>query len=112
VSLNRYNPTRDANEPEIIAEYIRLNCSVDKVYNGPCDLIIGYVDPHLGAQTITVEVKLPAGPQGGTSHSKLTPGEMEYLGRHKGLHYVVRDLEDAQRSVGKLPSAIVSRGCR
>lgn len=112
MSLNRVNAARDANEPEIIATYIAVGATVDRVYNGPCDLIVGYNDIHLGPQTITVEVKLPPGPEGGTSRSKLTPKEMEYAGRHKGRHYVVRTRDDVLRSIDKIPSAVVSRACK
>jgi len=112
MSLNRHDAARDANEPEIVEVYLKAGASVDRVYNGPCDLIVGYFDEILGPQTILVEVKLPKGPEGGTSHSKLTPKEMEVHGRHKGRIYVVRCKDDALRSIGKRPSAIVSRGCR
>ncbi len=106
-----YALARDANEQEIVEVYLAAGASVDRV-NELCDLIIGYNDEILGPQTILVEVKLPLGPEGGTSHSKLTPKEMEVHGRHKGRIYVVRCKEDAERSIGKRPSAIVSRGCR
>ena len=103
--------TRDGNEQEIVDALLAAGASVDRI-NEHCDLIVGYNDEILGPQTILVEVKLPPGPEGGTSHSKLTPKEMEFSGRHKGRYYVVRDKDDALRSIGKRPSAIVSRGCR
>ncbi len=106
-----YALTRDGNEQEIIDFYLAEGCSVDRI-NEHCDLIVGYYDDILGPQTILIEVKLPPGPEGGTSHSRLTPKEMEFHGRHKGRIYVVRDKDDAKRSIGKRPSAIVSRGCR
>jgi hypothetical protein len=112
MSLNRYNPTRDANEPEIMALYRARGCSVDRIPDGPCDLIVGYFDTRLGPQTITVEVKRPAGPQGGTSHAKLTPRELAYLCGHKGRHYIVCDESDVDRSLDTNASAIQSKGCR
>ena len=111
MGLHSHANQRDGNEQEIIDVYRAYGCSVDRV-NEPCDLIVGYNDEILGPQTILVEVKLPKGPEGGTSHSKLTPKEMEFFGRHKGRIYVVRCKDDALRSIGKRPSAIVSRGCK
>jgi hypothetical protein len=112
VSIKRHNPTRDANEPEIMALYHARGCSVHRIPDGPFDLIIGYFDKRLGPQSITVEVKRPAGPKGGTSHAKLTPRELEYLCGHKGRHYIVCDEAGVEHSLDPSASAIVSRGCR
>ncbi len=43
MSINRYNPQRDSNEPEIIKAYESLGCSVHQVSGtGVPDLLIGY----------------------------------------------------------------------
>ncbi len=111
MGLHSYANTRDANEPEIVDALLAAGASVDRV-DTPCDLIVGYYDEILGPQTILIEVKLPPGPEGGISHSKLTPKEMEFSGRHKGRYFVARCIEDALRAIGKRSSAIVSGGVR
>ena len=106
MGLHSYANQRDGNEQEIVDALLAVGASVDRV-DEPCDLIVGY-----RGVTYLLEVKLPKGPEGGTSHSTLTPKEMEFQGRHKGRIYVVRSIEDALRAIGAIASAIVSRGCR
>lgn len=103
--------TRDANEPEIVDALLAAGASVDRV-DTPCDLIVGHFGENGEPVTTLMEVKLPLGPQGGDSHSRLTPTEMEFHGRHKGVIVVVRDPEDALRAIGKRPSAIFSKACQ
>jgi hypothetical protein len=111
MSLNRHDAQRDANEPEIVEALLKAGCSVDRTKE-LVDLVVGHYDEIGWPVTTLMEVKLPLGPNGGDSHSRLNPKQMEFHGRHKGLVVVVRSPEDALRAVGKLPSAIVSRGCR
>jgi len=105
VGQHSYALARDANEQEIIDDLIEGGCSVHRAHEY-IDLIVG-----LRGVTYLLEVKLPPGPEGGTSHSRLTPKEMKFHGEHKGAKAVVRCKEDARRAVGLLPSAIVSKGC-
>jgi len=105
MSLNRHNPKRDANEPEVIRWYHDRGCSVHPCPNAPFDLVVGYFDNLLGPQTITVEVKSKSGRE--------TARQIEYHCGHKGRHFVVRDEDDVDRSlIPDPPSAILSRGCR
>jgi len=101
--LSRAN-TRDANEPEIVAALRAAGASVERV-DTPCDLIVGY-----RGVTYLVEVKLPAGPRGGMSHSKLTDEQVKFAAQHKGRYVVVRTCEDALRAIGAIKSGIVSGG--
>ena len=111
MGLHSHANTRDANEPEIFDALLAAGASVDRV-NTPCDLIVGHFGHDGHGITTLMEVKLPPGPQGGISHSKLTENEMEFQGRHKGRYVVVRSIEDALRAIGKIPSAIYSKDCR
>jgi len=111
MGLHSHANQRDGNEPEIFDALLAAGCSVDRV-NVPCDLIVGHINERREPITTLMEVKLPLGPQGGDSHSRLTPKEMEFHGRHKGRIVVVRSIDDALRAVGKKASAIVSKGCR
>ena len=105
MGLHSHANARDANEQEIVNALLIVGASVDRV-DEPCDLIVGY-----RGVTYLMEVKLPPGPEGGTSHSKMTPTQMEFAGRHKGRYVVVRSIDDALRAIGAIASAIVSRGC-
>jgi hypothetical protein len=111
MSLNRYDAQRDANEQDIVEALLKAGCSVDRTKE-LVDLVVGYYDEDGMPTTILMEVKLPRGPRGGDSHSRLNTKQMEFHGRFKGKVVVVRSPEDALRATGKLRSAIVSRGCR
>ena len=92
-----------APEGEPLAGYLAQEIALDALQRDAC---------HSVGVTTLIEVKRPPGPQGGTSHSKPTPEQMEFAGRHKGRYGVARSIEDALRLVGKIPSAIFSKGCR
>ena len=77
---------RDTNEPEIIAEFRRLECSVYQL-GTPCDLLVGYdLRDHL------VEVK-----QG---NAPLTTAEEEFCRTSKGGPMeIVRNIPQARKLV-------------
>ena len=104
MGLHSYANQRDDNEQEIVDALLAVGASVDRV-DEPCDLIVGY----RGA-TFLLEVKLPPGPRGGTSHSRPTPKQVEFAGRHKGQYVVVRSVEEALRAVGAIRNGEASDG--
>lgn len=90
---------RDANEAEIIRALERVGASVQRVNETGCpDLIVGMRD-----QLYLLEVKLPAGVRGGTSHRELTPAQVKWWQRWKTPRpVIVRSAEEALRAIGAL----------
>jgi hypothetical protein len=96
--LARHGNTRDGNERPIIEALKRIHATVLQL-DKPCDLLVGY-----RGRNFLLEVKLPAGPRGGTSHSELNDDEMEFRATWKGQYEVVRSPEDAiEIVVGPVP---------
>lgn len=97
MTLPRYAAARDANEPEIVealekvgAAVVRLDASVA----GLPDLLVGY-----RGRNVLMEVKLPPGPQGGTSHSPLSDDQVAFMQAWPGPAYVVRSAKQALRAL-------------
>lgn len=90
MSINRYNPQRDSNEPEIIKAYESLGCSVHRVSGtGVPDLLIGYK-----GFCEVVEVK--------TKKGKLTKEQAKFKIEFNGEYRVVREVEDVINHVNEL----------
>jgi hypothetical protein len=96
VSLNRYAKSRDMNEAEIIDALRKAGASVF-VLDRPVDLLVGFRGVNY-----LVEVKLPLGPQGGSSHSYLTPAQADFQAGWRGQLTVVRTAEEALHEIGLL----------
>jgi hypothetical protein len=102
VTVPQYRKARDANEPEIIAELEAVGAAVvrlDPSVAGLPDLLVGY-----RGRNILMEVKMPPGPQGGTSHAPLSEDQLAFMQAWPGPCVVVRTpkqalhaLEDATR---------------
>ena len=83
MSINRYNPRRDANEKEIVNYFNRIGFSVARL-NTPLDLLIGYKK-----RNYLVEVKMPG--------KKLNANQVEFTEGWKGQFIVISSIEDAQQ---------------
>lgn len=82
VSLNRYNPKRDANEKEIV-DVLRGHGVTVFQLNQPCDILAGYL-----GQSFTIEIKSLKG--------KLTKGQQLFADNWNGSPlYVLRTPIDA-----------------
>jgi hypothetical protein len=107
VSLNRWATQRDGNERELVSICRRIGATVLllNVKDGP-DAAVGF-----RGKNFLFEFKLPPGPRGGTSHSKQSPGQVEFEREWKGTYHVICDA-DQMLEVLSGPSRIVSKGCR
>lgn len=81
MSINRYNPKRDKNEPEIVEYFKKRGFSVERL-NTPLDLLIGYKK-----RNYLVEVKV----QG----RSLNENQEKFVESWKGQFFVVRSVEQA-----------------
>jgi hypothetical protein len=89
MGLARHSNTRDVNEKPIVAALRQIGCKV--VYmDRPCDLLVGY-----RGQNFLLEVKLPLGPRGGSSHSELNDDQKDFERTWPGQFAVVRSPEEA-----------------
>ncbi len=85
LSLNRYNPKRDSNEPEIAQAFRNLGCSVTALSGkGVPDLLV-----EINRQWVLVEVKSPKG--------KLTPPQKAFFATATAPCYVATSLDDVTR---------------
>ena len=83
MSINRFNPRRDKNEPEIFDCLISRGLSVVRL-NTPLDLLVGY-----DKRNYLVEVKMPKG--------KLNDNQVKFIEGWKGQHFVCHTIEQAER---------------
>lgn len=92
MSLHRHAAARDANEPEIVHALEAIGATVLRLPK-PVDLLVGY-----RGQTFLLEVKLPAGPKGGTKDRTLTDAQVEFFNAWRGgMVAVVRSVDEALR---------------
>lgn len=89
MSLARHAKQRDQNERPIIEGLIAIGCTVIQL-DKPCDLLVGY-----RGRNVLIEVKLPLGPRGGSSHSELNDDQEEFRTTWRGQFAVARSLEEA-----------------
>jgi len=83
MSINRYNPKRDANEIDIVNEFKKHGISVVRL-NTPLDLLLGY-----NKRNYLVEVKLP--------DKKLNKKQIEFTEDWKGQFFICYSVEQARR---------------
>ncbi len=97
MTLPRYDATRDANEAEIVEALERVpGVTVERLSGEDLpDLIVGY-----RLRNYLLEVKLPIGPKGGESHSKLSPGQKAWHKGWCGQRAVVRSAWEALSAIG------------
>lgn len=81
MSINRYNPRRDANEKEIVETFERMGFSVERL-NTPLDLLLGW-----NKQNYLVEVKMPK--------KKLNENQILFTDDWKGQYFVCYSVDDA-----------------
>lgn len=83
----------DSNQAEIVNAFRGQGASVFSLHRvgaGCPDLLVGFA-----GRTLLVEVKRPAGPNGGLSRSALTPDQIAFRSAWRGAPvHVVRTLED------------------
>lgn len=89
MGLARHGNTRDTNEKDIVKAIRRIGAKVVHM-DKPCDLLVGY-----RGQNFLLEVKLPMGPRGGSSHSQLNDDQKDFDSTWPGQFDVVRTAEDA-----------------
>lgn len=94
MALSKYANQRDTNEPDIITGLLQVGATVE-VLDKPLDLLVGY-----RGQNFLLEVKLPKGPKGGTSHSQLNDTQKIFFRTWQGQRCVVRTLDDALLAIG------------
>ena len=92
MGLHRRNPSRDENEPEIVAALRKMGVSVQPLSaKGVPDLLCGW----RGA-TVLLEVKLPLGPKGGEKDRRLTKDQHDWWTAWNGRRpVVVRSINEA-----------------
>ena len=88
MSINRYNPRRDANEYQIVDYLKRRGLSVERL-NTPMDLLIGYKKHNY-----LVEVKMPG--------KKLNKNQVKFIDSWKGDFEILYSLDDAADFADKL----------
>ena len=81
MSINRYNPRRDANEKEIVEYFQKRGFSVERL-NTPLDLLIGYKKHNY-----LVEVKMPK--------KNLNANQEEFTSGWKGQWVIIRSVGQA-----------------
>jgi hypothetical protein len=89
MGLARHANQRDGNEKPIVDALRRIGCTVIQL-DRPCDLLVGY-----RGRNFLLEVKLPLGPRGGTSHSQLNDDQKDFEQTWRGQFDVVRSAEEA-----------------
>jgi hypothetical protein len=89
MGLHSYANTRDGNEKAIVDALLQIGASVFRL-DKPCDLLVGY-----RGLNFLLEVKLPLGPKGGSSHSELNDWQKEFDQAWHGDFQVVRSPEEA-----------------
>ena len=81
MSINRYNPKRDANEPEIVDYLKSRGLSVERL-NTPLDLLVGY-----NKRNYLVEVKMPK--------KHMNDKQVKFTESWKGQFIVINSIEQA-----------------
>lgn len=92
--LSQYANQRDSNESQIVAALLAIGASVE-LLDEPCDLVVGY-----RGKNFLLEVKLPLGPKGGNSHSRLNDKQKDFFHTWRGQRCVVRNSSDALLAIG------------
>lgn len=95
MSLNRFAKQRDANEGEVVAALRAVVGAHVILLDQPVDLLVGY-----RGRNWLLEVKLPPGPRGGTSHSQPTDEQLGFFRTWPGQKQVVRSAGEALRAIG------------
>ena len=81
MSINRYNPKRDANEKDIVTYLKNKGLSVERL-NTPLDLLVGYEK-----RNYLVEVKMPG--------KKLNANQAEFVKDWQGQYIVLSSVSHA-----------------
>jgi hypothetical protein len=89
MGLHSYANTRDGNEKAIVDALLQIGASVFRL-DKPCDLLVGYRGINF-----LLEVKLPLGPRGGSSHSDLNDWQKDFDQSWTGQFEVVRSALEA-----------------
>ena len=93
MSINRYNPKRDKNEPEIVEYFKKRGFSVERL-NTPLDIMLGYQKKNY-----LVEVKMP----GKTLNKK----QIEFVEGWRGQFIIINSIEQA----GRFADGVIFGGC-
>ena len=88
MSINRYNPKRDQNEPEIVEYFKKRGFSVERL-NTPVDLLIGYKKHNY-----LVEVKVKG--------KSLNENQDKFTKVWKGQFAVISSIEQAEDWANRL----------
>jgi hypothetical protein len=96
MGLHSHANTRDGNEKEIVDALRHLGASVVRM-DKPCDLLVGY-----RGRNYLIEVKLPLGKRGGSSHSQLNDDQKDFDKTWRGQFDVVRSTDEAIQLVTTL----------
>ena len=91
MSINRYNPRRDANEKEIVEYFMKRGFSVERL-NTPLDLLIGYKK-----RNYLIEVKMPK--------KNLNANQEKFTAGWQGQWIIIRSIEQAAVFADSLISA-------
>ena len=83
MSINRYNPSRDGNEKEIVNVFRNMGLSVERL-NTPLDLLIGY-----NKKNYLIEVKMP--------NKKLNKNQIKFVDNWQGQWFMVNSIDQAQQ---------------
>jgi len=81
MSINRYNPKRDANEKEIVDYLKKRGLSVERL-NTPLDLLVGY-----NKRNYLVEIKMPK--------KHMNDKQIKFTESWKGQLVVINSIEQA-----------------
>ena len=95
--MTRRVNARDANETEIVDALRCIGASVYRL-DVPCDVIVGFRRCNY-----LIEIKLPPGPKGGTSHSSLTEDQADFQRIWRGQFAVVRSVDEAFAAIRAAP---------
>lgn len=90
MSINRYNPRRDANEAEIIDVFKSKGISVERL-NTPLDLLLGY-----NKRTYLVEVKIPK--------NRLNKKQSKFVEGWGGQYFICCNVDQAKRFADEIIS--------
>jgi len=93
MGLHSHANQRDGNETIIVNALQGIGASVYRL-DKPCDLLVGF-----RGRNYLLEIKLPVGPRGGTSHSRLNDLQEEFAATWRGQFEVVRSVEDAIEAI-------------
>lgn len=102
MSLNRFAKQRDSNEPAIVAALRSVGATV-YLLDRPVDLLVGY-----RGRTRLLEVKLPLGAEGGSSHSRPNNSQRDFIKSWRGGVSVVRSPLEALEAIGAKTKPIAS----